>query len=555
MLSDRHHVIKRQILEVEVDPSIPATGLQNRMSQLYRQKIVPLLDAYCSQWSDAETVHRIDRLEIDLGEIDLTTFDTDYVAKAAEALAEQLAQRLSRSSPTLPSTATASPHTTAFSSPTTPPESPPSDNAHPRSPTAPPATNPSAIHANTSTSLSPLQAQLELIQTFLTTGQLPWWSAPLDRSALVDCFQQLATAAPHPLAAWLSRALKSPTVRQRVLSQFPETVWSTIFQLLAPATYTAVQAYLIDVEQLRPAISLWRTVPAAKFRLTLWEGLLLNVVLATPASPIDIPLLLQANLLHLATQLHLDPPLLIQKLNAAISAYSRANLSLSSQLPIAIASLTSTHFEAYLTTSPTASSAAPPPTAAAIASSSEEEHNLASFLHSASSSQALNDLYLQNAGQVILSPFLQPFFTNLELLEAGQWTNLEAAQQAALILQYLIDESLISVESSLSLNKLLCGFDLSATLPVQLALTPAIESACTTLLTAIIQHWSILGNTTIAGLRSAFLQRAGLLRRRHDGWLLQVEQQTPDILLDRLPWSIRVVKLPWMTEILYVEWQ
>jgi hypothetical protein len=339
-----------------------------------------------------------------------------------------------------------------------------------------------------------------------------------------------------------------------VLNQFPESVWSTILQLLAPATAPAVQAYLTDVEQLRPTVPLWQQIPEARLRQVLWQGLLLHVVLAPPASLIDTPMLLQADLLHLATQLHLDPSLLIQQLSAAIATCDRANRPLSSQLPTAIAPLTSAHSETDLTVFP----AAPAPTAAAVASpslpTSVEEHDWLPLLPNTSPSQALDDLYLQNAGQVILGPFLQPFFTNLELMEADQWINLDAAQQAPLILQYLVDESLISVESSLSLNKLLCGFDLSATLPMQLALTPAIESACTALLTAIIQHWSILGNTTIAGLRSTFLQRAGVLQRRHDGWLLQVEQQTPDILLDQLPWSIRVVKLPWMTEMLYVEW-
>ncbi|MEO1401775.1 MAG: contractile injection system tape measure protein [Cyanobacteria bacterium J06635_1] len=42
--------------------------------------------------------------------------------------------------------------------------------------------------------------------------------------------------------------------------------------------------------------------------------------------------------------------------------------------------------------------------------------------------------------------------------------------------------------------------------------------------------------------------------RNNDHWLLQIERETYDILLDQLPWSIRVVKLPWMPKLLYVEW-
>jgi hypothetical protein len=50
------------------------------------------------------------------------------------------------------------------------------------------------------------------------------------------------------------------------------------------------------------------------------------------------------------------------------------------------------------------------------------------------------------------------------------------------------------------------------------------------------------------------LQRAGKLSRVDDGWLLQIEQKGVDVLLSYLPWGIGLIKLPWMTELLYVEW-
>jgi hypothetical protein len=70
----------------------------------------------------------------------------------------------------------------------------------------------------------------------------------------------------------------------------------------------------------------------------------------------------------------------------------------------------------------------------------------------------------------------------------------------------------------------------------------------------MISHWSAIGNTSVQGLRQTFLQREGYLSRKEDGWHLQVPKRTFDMLLDKLPWSISTIRLPWMETILWVEW-
>ena len=145
-------------------------------------------------------------------------------------------------------------------------------------------------------------------------------------------------------------------------------------------------------------------------------------------------------------------------------------------------------------------------------------------------------------------------FQKIELVQQSSFINPDAAQKAVLILQYLVDATTEISESNLPLNKLLCGIDIFEPMATSLDLTEAEISECETLLSAAIANWSVLKNTSIAGFRKTFLQREGILRIRHGSWLLQVERQTYDILLDRIPWSIRAIKLPWIDEILYVEW-
>ena len=74
------------------------------------------------------------------------------------------------------------------------------------------------------------------------------------------------------------------------------------------------------------------------------------------------------------------------------------------------------------------------------------------------------------------------------------------------------------------------------------------------LLAAVIGHWKALGKNSVDGLRVAFLQRRGALREEEAGWRLQLEPESFDVLLGRLPWGLATVKLPWMTRPLYTDW-
>ena len=70
-----------------------------------------------------------------------------------------------------------------------------------------------------------------------------------------------------------------------------------------------------------------------------------------------------------------------------------------------------------------------------------------------------------------------------------------------------------------------------------------------------ILYWTVLMSTSPDGLREGFLQREGKLTLSdHGNWKLRVEQKSIDILLGYLPWGISMVKLPWMENLLVVEW-
>lgn len=163
-------------------------------------------------------------------------------------------------------------------------------------------------------------------------------------------------------------------------------------------------------------------------------------------------------------------------------------------------------------------------------------------------------LYVNNCGVVILHYFLKTYFEDLKLYADGKFVNDKAHQRAVLLLNYMATGENKAAEFDLSLHKILCGYPLEDTLPVAIKLKKKEKEESDKLLGAVIDYWEPLRNTSLEGFRDTFLQREGKLVTKENGWLLTVEQKTVDILLGKLPWGFSTIRLPWMEQILNVDW-
>lgn len=163
-------------------------------------------------------------------------------------------------------------------------------------------------------------------------------------------------------------------------------------------------------------------------------------------------------------------------------------------------------------------------------------------------------IYVDNAGLVILWPFMQSFFRRLGVLDEKRFRNEAAAQRAAGLLQYVASADEAPPEYLLPLNKVLCGIAPDEVFDFGEPISADELEECTDLLTAVIAQAPILRQMSIAGFRGSFLLRQGQLSARDGNWLLRVQRETHDIVLDRFPWSVQIVKLPWMTALMQVEW-
>lgn len=167
---------------------------------------------------------------------------------------------------------------------------------------------------------------------------------------------------------------------------------------------------------------------------------------------------------------------------------------------------------------------------------------------------------MPNTGLVILHPYLKQLFTRLEyILPSGEFKSNTNVERAITLLHYIatgttIDDYREIEESQFLFPKILCGFPITNVL-VPVALSENEINTATGLLKACLNHWDKLKNSSINTLRNSFLQRKGIVVLVDNAYQLTVEKSAIDILLNSLPWSLNIVRLPWLKETIFTTWQ
>jgi hypothetical protein len=164
-------------------------------------------------------------------------------------------------------------------------------------------------------------------------------------------------------------------------------------------------------------------------------------------------------------------------------------------------------------------------------------------------------LYTDRAGLVLAAPFLPRLFEKLGYLTDGLFTDEERCSRAVHILEFLVTGLQNVEEHELVLQKFLIGLPIHTPVDPLGTLTDQEIETCESMLYGLIANWQAIGHTTLEGLRGGFLIREGKLQKSDDQWSLSVQTQSIDVLLDRIPWSIGMIKLPWMKHLLRVEWR
>ena len=594
-MGNQTHIIQEQILDIQLAHREHAFEIQNRLSAVYHSEVIKVLEEVCDQAAAPDRFIQIDELAIDLGDISALHLEADFKAKVRHHLAEALEARV--------------PRIQRSRSPASETAGQPINSR--RRPDA------AATLQTDERLMTTSEYRLALLRHFLQTGTLPWWAAISGPSELDDALAGLIQKGSRKLSRWIQEAILDQSIRRRLIHQFPDPLIAGLIELLAPDHQLTIKGWGQDLNQIfqlaRPVgvspawvrFHTWDAVWQALSRHNLTQKTLLQSVLAAVSTQSGLSEHDLIESLHVAVNLKTTgyevfagrlPQLIESRLReikqeankkAQLREAPGIDLHHSKKSPDGMRDRSAEKFP----TPQTDRTAKKPGRAERKLSSPSEDFGLTegageipavetparkipkdsdtinNIIHKnntdtryeagpfqSSAPAAVPEYYVENAGLVILWPYLAHFFRTLTLLVNNAFVDDFAAMRAIHLLQHLVAGEEKTAEFLLPLNKVLCGWDLAKPVAKGIDITPTEKVESNNLLSAVIAHWKALKNTSIAGLQASFLQRMGVLTNQNNNWLLQVEGLTYDLLLNQLPWGISMINLSWMKKMLVVEW-
>ncbi len=387
------------------------------------------------------------------------------------------------------------------------------------------------------------------LQHYLTSGLLPWTLAGLPPEQARHALREAAVEAAEAIASGgesLDGLLQGVGIDARVgaLLRWLPLLPPALRRRWVGAT-NATPGLAVD------AVDAWRTwIDGDAADRTEWQAVWLALWLAPRlAESLDLAYL-RARIARQRPATAIEPPFVEALRNARGEGPGRSSRE-------ALDSGPESPTDARVATSPTV---APSPPASPV-------HREGTGSDSAAMHAAVRDarnleggpeisLLVPLAGVVLLHPWLARLLAACGVLDdAGKQVAPASLPRACALLHAMAcgDEDI--VEHQLPLVKLLLGRSPDEPLDTALpTLTPADREEIGALLGSVRDHWTALRGTGIDGLRAGFLQRRGLLTREDRVWKLRMQSESFDVLLGLLPWSIAVVRLPWMPDPLMVEW-
>lgn len=164
-------------------------------------------------------------------------------------------------------------------------------------------------------------------------------------------------------------------------------------------------------------------------------------------------------------------------------------------------------------------------------------------------------IFVDDAGVVLLWPFLTHYFDRVGLLEGGRFASDATAARGVMLIHYMATAETETEEPRLVLPKLLCGVPFTVPVSPRIEPTDIEQTVSEELLNVVCQNWPPLRNSSVEALRETFLLREGSLSWLEEQiWLLKVSAKPFDMLLGQLPWTISTFKTPLMEHPVMVQW-
>lgn len=533
------HLILEHLIELELEREEDAHRYQQELSRIVRQRLLPIFDNVCAG-TDPDTVYRIDTLELDLGELDPEHWEKQLTERVQAQFSLKLREAVRQ------------------------------------------------LQQSGAPEKQPVSGPFELLRFFLRTASLPWWADNRNPDILKDSVEQLLRQQPAALLSLLRAVVEKEAHLKRLIYSLPDRLLAQLAALAAGRSPDTTGTNFPDaIHSWAAAFDGGEGIPVQNVRLEVWKAIFYGLLTPSgvPDNAAQWAIFLE---LHLRQSLHPSQQAPLRKLCTVLaqwlfpSVVNPAEKKRPSQHSMELrkdASERQQPGDKPASDLPKNDLEKPEPTTKRDTPSTFERRKDASERQQpedklASESWEKNlkknqpttkrdipstfhhndELHLSNAGLILLWPFLTRFFENLSLVKDKIFVNEQAPHRAIALLQFLVDGATEAPEFLLPLNKVLCGLRPDALYEAGIELLPEEQDASLPFLEAVIGNAPILHNMSVDGFRNTFLRRTGMLSVEDDHWLLHVERQTYDVVLERFPWSFNIVKLPWMERPMYVDW-
>ena len=554
------HTIGREILEITVSDRSTGMSIQNKLSAIAHQKLNPALNKAFSKLSAAEQTVKIDKLTIDLGSISLDDLDDGFVRKAIQQTEHQIKELLLAGKGQ-------------------------SDFAVQKT---------KAVNKTGEIEIEPETfGALNQFVFFLQKGYFSWQYSESSKNALNKLFDQVLAYKKEELKHHLQPVIAENAVKKRLTYQFSQVQLERLFIKLDESTFFKVHELFkiflslkgalrhkqqlissfyrtyLDFKSRKPdfskkdqAIQFFKEVIIKSFgdqkqeKREKWIVAIADEIAAKkPALNVSENVVFNAAIIEAAIAFPKPGKLLFETI-----------VSLSVNDDPVISELITAFTKKHKPSSKIKESPEKPADfidrvkkltdqETLINKDDEEDKIKESESEKTYPADDAEQVFVSNAGLVLLHPFLRYFFEGINLLDKNlRFKNLDSQFKAIHLLQYIATGQQSMPENELTLNKILCGTDLFEPIPKNLVLDKEEKAECNHLIQTVLERWDALKTKKPGALRNTYIQRKGVLKRIGQGWNLHIERNTFDVMLEKLPWSISIIKFPWSDQMLNVEW-
>jgi Contractile injection system tape measure protein len=476
-----------------------ALGMRHNFAQTLQPQITAVIEKICTQYVPGNEWLQIDKIEVDMGQLSPNVFGNDFEKIFLYKFEKELLAKLSG---------------------------------------IPAAQRSNSVH----------QSMLGLLKHFLQKGVLPWWADEAEIN-LDDVWSDVFLNSQKQVLQFFLQQKNNTTVWKRAAFQLSEKARKELTELLKPlaAAKKLLDEMVVVLEKELGTLQHEQKAEALK---------VLQHFAKDSTAPVieNAPLVFEAGTSQLLVK-NIGVTAILRLFAANPAALELVKKACSTILS-GIQAGQSPGNEYGVETGTTAM--LPDENLTADSNGANAKTATGSLLHEEHQDEAdeafTEKLLAKHAGIILLSPFLKPFFTNLQLIHTDQWVSHEAQVKAVYLLKHLADGGQQHPEYQLVLEKLLCGMPVNQPLEAAPVFTQKEMDEAEALLQSVLEHWKQLKNTSVSGLRESFFKRDGIITIKENNWLLQVERKTVDILLDSIPWGFSAVSLPWNEYIIFTEW-